>query len=354
MSGKPFPLQSVGSGWGAAPRGRSIRIAVLTALGISVLLALTPIRSPAASPPAAAPPGTAFGVMLGAAGMGLDRRIAVARTLGVRYIRPNDIRIPGWRGSDLEVSAFSQAGFQIVLTVRNAPAGPRAPAHPPADLLAFQRTLGEILDVHHPALLVVENEENSALFYRGTPQEYGAELRAACQVAHARGVRCTNGGLVSVLVALLVYDGYRAAGQTARAEAFAARAFTPAQRQRLGGPQAREQLTRGWALLRQYRAAGADFLNIHWYIPDPQALREAVAFLRGQAGLPLVTNEIGQHDDNPQTTTALLEAVAELGLPFAVWFSIDAAQARALMDPNGTLRPTGEAFRAFIQSHRPR
>ncbi len=341
-----------------------MRVAVLTALGISVLLALTPGRSPAASTPAAAPPGTAFGVMLGAAGMGLDRRIAVARTLGVRYIRPNDLRIPGWRGSDPEVSAFSRAGFQIVLTVRNAPpreasspgrpAGPLAPALPPADLPAFQRTLGEILDAHRPALLVVENEENSALFYRGTPQEYGAELRAACQVAHARGIRCTNGGLVSVLVALLVYDGYRAAGQTARAEAFAARAFTPAQRQRLGGPQAREQLARGKALLAQYRAAGADFLNIHWYIPDPQALREAVAFLREQAGLPLVTNEIGQHDDNPQTTTALLEAVADLGLPFAVWFSIDAPQARALMDPDGTLRPTGEAFRAFIRSRGPR
>ncbi len=208
--------------------------------------------------------------------------------------------------------------------------------------------------MHRPALLVVENEENSALFYRGTPEEYGAELRAACQVAHARGVPCTNGGLVSVLVALLVYDGYRAAGQTARAETFAARAFTPAQRQRLGGPQAQEQLARGRALLAQYRAAGADFLNIHWYVPDPQALREAVTFLRERVGLPIVTNEIGQHDDNPQTTTALLEAVADLGLPFAVWFSIDAAQARALMDPDGTLRPTGEAFRAFLRSRGPR
>ncbi|MDR7450001.1 MAG: hypothetical protein QN197_12510, partial [Armatimonadota bacterium] len=222
---------------------------------------------------------------------------------------------------------------------------------PPDDLTAFRRTVAEILDAHRPALLVVENEENSALFYRGTPDAYGAELQAACQVAHARGIPCTNGGLVSALVALLVYDDYRAAGQTARAEAFAARAF--ASRQLPETPQAREQLARGKALLAQYPAAGADFLNIHWYIPDPQALREAVRHLRDRVGLPVVTNEIGQHDDNPQTTTALLMAVAELRLPYAVWFSVDAARARALMNPDGTLRPTGEAFRAFMHRRPP-
>ncbi|MDR7470356.1 MAG: hypothetical protein QN152_08560 [Armatimonadota bacterium] len=46
--------------------------------------------------------------------------------------------------------------------------------------------------------------------------------------------------------------------------------------------------------------------------------------------------------------------MADLRLPYAVWFSIDAARARALMNPDGTLRPTGEAFRAFMagRTHR--
>ncbi|MDQ7844203.1 MAG: hypothetical protein QN141_12840 [Armatimonadota bacterium] len=308
----------------------------------------------AAAPQAPAAPSAhpaqvpAFGVMLGASGMGVEQRIAVARTLGVRYVRPNDIRIPAWRGADPEAAAFAQAGFGIVLTVRNAAAGPLRPAAPPADLAAFQRAVGEILDTHRPALLVVENEENSALFYRGTPQEYGAELRAACAVARARRIPCTNGGLVSGLVALLVYEGYREDGDPARAEEFARRAFTPSQRARLNSPQVREQVARGRALLGEYRAAGADYLNFHWYIADPQALREAAAYLRRQTGLPLVTNEIGQHDDDPRTTTALLHAAAELGLPYVVWFSIDAPQARALMNPDGTLRPPGQAFRAFL------
>ncbi|MDR7465631.1 MAG: hypothetical protein QN152_08555 [Armatimonadota bacterium] len=46
-----------------------------------------------------------------------------------------------------------------------------------------------------------------------------------------------------------------------------------------------EQLARGRALLAQYRAAGADFLSIHRYIPDPQALRQAVILLRQRLGL---------------------------------------------------------------------
>ncbi|HXF81892.1 MAG TPA: hypothetical protein VNN19_03985 [bacterium] len=40
--------------------------------------------------------------------------------------------------------------------------------------------------------------------------------------------------------------------------------------------------------------------------------------------------------------------MAELGLAHAIWFSIDAPQARALINPDGTLRPSGEAFRAFL------
>ncbi len=109
----------VGSGDACSPRGlrgdrvpqrEFSRVAFLLALGVSVLLALLPGRSPAASTP-----------MLGAPGMGLDRRIAVARTLGVRYVRPNDLRLPGWRGSDPEVLAFSRAGFQTVLDCAQRP-----------------------------------------------------------------------------------------------------------------------------------------------------------------------------------------------------------------------------------------
>ena len=79
--------------------------------------------------------------------------------------------------------------------------------------------------------------------------------RAACQVAHARGVPCTNGGLVSTLVALLVYNHYRQGGQTTAAQDFATRAFTPEEARLLNSPKAEEQIRKGNALLAAYRAA---------------------------------------------------------------------------------------------------
>jgi hypothetical protein len=96
----------------------------------------------------------------------------------------------------------------------------------------------------------------------------------------------------------------------------------------LTSSKAQEQIRKGQALLAAYRAAGADYVNFHWYIADPQALAEAVACLKAQTGLPVITNEIGQHTDDPHQTTAVMAKVVELGLPIAVWFNVDAPKAR--------------------------
>lgn len=142
-----------------------------------------------------------FGVMLPSQLVRTPEGIEVAKTLGVVYFRPASVFLDQWNGTCLECELALNAGLRLVLTVRNS--GP-LPTAPPRDLVAYQRTLSQVLDTYRPVVLAVENEENSALFYTGTPEEYGAQLRAACQVAHQRGIPCTNGGLVSTLVALLV------------------------------------------------------------------------------------------------------------------------------------------------------
>jgi hypothetical protein len=274
----------------------------------------------------------------------------VAKVLGAVYYRPSSaIFLDEWNGSCSECAAALGDGFRLVLTVR---ANGRGQATSPvSDLAGYQRTLGQVLDKYRPAVLVIENEENSALFYTGTPQEYAAQLKAACQVAHAKGIPCTNGGLVSILVALLVYHHYLESGQMLAAQNFAARVFTPQERPLLNSPKAQEQIRKGKALLASYRAAGADYVNFHWYIADTKALEEAVAYLKAETGLPVMTSEMGQHNDDPNQTTAVMAKVVELGLPMAVWFSVDAAKARALVNPDGSLRPTGEAFQRFIREH---
>lgn len=270
----------------------------------------------------------------------------LAKDLGAVYFRPESIFLSRWNGTCLPCDPALGAGLRLVLTVRND--GPQATA-PPRDLAVYRRALGAVLDRYRPAVLVVENEENSALFYAGTPEEYAAELKAACQVAHQKGIPCANGGLVSSLVALLVYDHYLESGQRAEAEDFAARAFEAPQRRLLDSPSSRAQIDKGKALLSAYRDAGVDFVNFHWYIADPRALEEAVAYLKAQTGLPVITNEVGQFTDDPDQTTAVMAKIVDLGLPIAVWFGLDGPKARGLVDPDGHLRPTGEAFRRFNQ-----
>lgn len=349
------------SAWAAGGRTRAavvLCVAVLTA-ACGGQRAEPPAAAPSTAPPPTTRPGgggspspthapagtNPFGVMLASELVRRPGGMEVARSLGAVSYRPAAIFLDRWEGRCPECDAALRAGLALVLTVRASGPGPTAP---PRDLAAYRRALGDVLDRYRPSVLVVENEENSALFYTGTPAEYAAQLGAACAVAHERGVPCTNGGLVSSLVALLVYDDARRAGDAARAERIARTAFTPALRAQFGSAKAKDQIAKGEALLSGYRAAGADFVNFHWYIADPPTLGDAVALLRARTGLPVITNEVGQTTDDPDDTTTIMRALVEVGIPIAVWFGLDGPKARGLVERDGTLRPTGEAFRRFV------
>lgn len=324
-------------------RSVALWVAVGTVLGAGAFA-----RASGSGPTARNP----FGVMLPARLMEEDAGVRVAKALGVRSVRPDAVLTATDTPTCPACGRFREAGFDLVLTVRHTSA-PRTPSRPPRDLGAYGRAVEAVVARYRPALLVVENEENSALFYAGTPEEYGAQLRVACEAAHRLGTPCTNGGLVGRLVALLVYDGYRRAGQVERAADFARRVFPAELRGAADSPRAREQLERGRRLLRVYRQAGADFVNFHWYEADPGAFAEAVRTLRQQTSLPVVTNEVGQRNENPAQTTALMEKILQVGLPVAVWFGRDGPRARGLVEPDGRLRATGAAFARFVREQLP-
>ena len=331
--------------------GKARTVLQFLALLVLLLTACTFAQETTFAPTATSAPQSTrrnpFGVMLPSRLVRSSQGMQVAKALGAVYFRPASIFLDDWNGTSPECDIALKAGLQLVLTVRNNGRGQAT--SPPSDLAAYQRALGKVLDKYRPAVLVVENEENSALFYTGTPEQYAAQLKATCQVAHQKGIPCTNGGLVSTLVALLVYDHYLESGQLAAAQDFAARAFTVEEQRHLTSPRAQEQIRKGKALLSSYRAAGVDYVNFHWYIADTRALGEAVAFLREQTRLPVITNEIGQFTDDPKQTTAVMGKIVELGLPIAVWFGLDGPRARGLVNLDGTLRPTGEAFKRFIE-----
>jgi len=239
------------------------------AVALAMLFVILPARSPESTP------YNPFGIMLPPQIATTPSGIQVARELGVAFLRPGGILISEGRNAACDVAL--QAGLGLVITVRNSDRV-SLPSKAVTDMTAYQKDLGKILDLYQPEVLVVENEENAVRFYSGTPEEYAAQLKAACEVAHQKGIPCTNGGLASTLVALIVYDDYLQKGETDKAQSFAARTF--GSEQQLKTKSVQEQIRKGKTLLMSYKSTGIDYVNFHWYFADTAAFREAVTFLR--------------------------------------------------------------------------
>ncbi len=297
-----------------------------------------------------------FGVMISGTTSQVKAQTAVK--LGAKYYRPIAVFLDKWSGTCAECDAAVGVGLKLVLTIRNN-GGAGQPSTPPSDLNAFKQTLAQIIDKYKPEILVIENEENSAaIFYSGTTSQYLQELKAGCEVAHQKGIKCTNGGLVSSLVVFLVADSYQQAGDQNKANEYLNRTLIGAKQKLISqanSAKGREEIAQGKEFLAGYKGAGADFMNFHWYIADTKALGEAVSYLRAASGLPVMTNEVGQQaNTDPSQVTSVMQEIVNLGLPYALWFSMDTNPpngARALNETNGTLRPNGEAYAQFIRSN---
>lgn len=323
---------------------------------VSVLIALTISLAFCAGHSLAAPArgagGDVFGLMISE--IPIPQRMAVARELGVSAYRPLAVFL-NRSGRCEECEAATDAGLTLVLTVRtNGREG--VPTTPPTDFDRYKADLRRVLERYRPAIVVVENEANHReLYYSGTADQYLSTLRAACQVAHSLGIRCTDSGLTaSGTVAATVKDLYDS-GKAEQAVRLARQALQGAKGVRTVKDLERgfERSAEGLSFVQTYlsglREAGADYANFHWYHPETNALRLVIDYLRRASGLPVMTNETGQQNDDPTQTENQLRLLRDLGVAPIVWFSVDTKYARGLVDRNGRLRPTGEAFRRVVR-----
>jgi acetyl esterase/lipase len=338
-----------------------------TVINQSALAKATPtLNRQSYSQPTAAPRDTTsganpFGLLLGADGIDDQYRVELAKALGVSYFRPWYVNVEAWNGAcyDLACDLGPNAGLKLILTARNnVNEAPPFATTPPQDGAAYRRTLSEILTRYQPEVLVVENEEDSAQYWSGTPEQYGALLKAACQVAREQKIPCANGGLSNKTLALLVWADYIDHQQITEACNFVQRAgaVLAADLCRFSAvdhltDEDKAVLNTGRKLLDIYKSSGQDYLNFHWYVPDKSAFSEAVNYLRRTINLPVMSNEIGQIDQSPEAVQKLLSAAAELKLTYAIWFSLDRDPAVALQNEDGSLRPNGQAFHDFMQTH---
>lgn len=337
-----------------------MRLLGLVRLLIAILPALAVL-------PAAARADNPFGVMLFPnPGEGLDLMLARARGLGIDWFRPPTISIEDWPGDGAcpACGAYFKSGLRLAIAVRaTGEASESAPSRPPANLDAFSKTLASAIAAWHPAFVAVEGSENDPRLYKAPGDlvaAYGAELSAACAVAHAAKAACANGGLTGISAAALLWWAALADGDADRACEFAQRALPGrelcAYRKAAEVPaQVKAQLI-GSAdrLLALYRSAPIDTVNFHWFGTDARAFAETADYLAKVTGKPVVSNEIGlrRGADDPALVRPLLRAARAEGLRLAIWYSLDTADTVSLFGRDGRLRPTGWEFQRQLSGLR--
>ena len=205
-----------------------------------------------------------------------------------------------------------------------------------------------LLSAVKPVVAVIENEESNPYFYAGSALDYIKQLNVAINVMHANGIKVTNGGITSNGLNYLVYQDFIRQGKSDSAEQF----------RRLANVQPNNYNTqrRGVfvdSLLDAYMLLDLDYVNFHWKAtsPDTESLREVVNYLKKRCNKPIITNELGQYDRDPDTLLAHVQLCADMGMPYIIWYSPDqniGRKAMPLQYSDASLTPTGIAYQAYL------
>jgi hypothetical protein len=288
------------------------------------------------------PTGNPFGV--GFYSMATDEAIHLALQVHATYFRNAAFLLtPGSYQHDPGV--VRAAGLQQILNIHNAVEpdyGPPGPSSFPKNLADYKARIARAIDDVRPVLVVVENEASYSGHFSGTVDQYGQMLAAAIEVGRSKGVPVATDGTISRTVVSWVYTGLTNEGKTAEADAFWALAAED------GQPKPKPSRSNAW--LSAYAAAGPDYINIHFYWSEPTSLLTARDYLERTLGHPVITGEWGIRSEDPVLMTRLMDALSQRD--YAQLWSKDTGEGtQSLFEPNGTIRPIGEAFRDYIVDH---
>jgi hypothetical protein len=303
----------------------------------------------------------------------LPKRVALYKQLGLGWIRVNTLIPPSNSAltSIDDMSAFHSAGLKTFLTVGGLRF--RFPGAIQPDYDSFGANLKWVIEQYHPDMIVVENEVDNPPFSEPA-DEYLKELKTACGVAHAEGVPCTDGGMTTKMMIALVIKTYLARGDVAHANHYGRflRLWYPMHFQLdPTGPALSAMIENAGAgraadILHGLRAAGADRVDLHWYVrpsagfsPQDQQdiLLQVLNMLHAATGLPIAGGEVGMdkpHGDDvnidPAPFVAAMNTMANAGVsPLIVWnpgsglFGAN-QNGRSLVDAQGNLASIGKAY----------
>jgi len=301
-----------------------------------------------------------------------ETRIKIAKELGATWYRPAPVQLLGDANCG-DCEAARAAGLNISLVVRNA-VGDGKPSSAVGDVAEYQKKLRTVLEREKPAMLVVENEPEDAKSFGGTPEQYGAELRGACETAHELKIQCANGGLRSINTAGVTIDQRFAADPIDAADIamdievirvhpreklnvniFAKRvghaghdddaqeASVAATKQYLDKHKAEIERTRKF--LEIINGAGVNRLNFHWYELQPDNVPRVLDSLHQLSKLDLMCDEMGQKEERAfEVSEKIRQALTNYVWP-TIWAGTDGKDGDVgLVDKKGKLRSNAGGF----------
>ncbi len=298
-----------------------------------------------------------------------EHRIQIAKELGATWYRPAPVLLNGdARCEDCE--AARSAGMNLVLVVRNANSSskPSTPVSDPAD---FKQKVRSVLDREKPGILAVENEPDDPKNFSGSPEEFRAELTAACEVAREMKVSCANGGFSSRNIALLTIDQRYASDPTD-----AANIANTTEIVRVGGhgtdfnilgtPVAnvgenrkpvidatrkfldknQHEIDRMRQFIEAVNQSKVDRLNFHWYELQVDNLPKVLDSLHELSKLPLMSDGMGDKSGRAFAVGEQVKTSFDNYVWPMIWQGTDDHEIQGLVDKNGKLRPTANAFKS--------
>jgi len=295
---------------------------------------------------------TKFGALLdpGAISNANEHKIVVAQKLGIKIIRDRIVLI------NPKEKPLLNSGFDVFLNinygnVQHGPGEEKSPVPFPTDLDNYKQLLSNAISSFKgkkPVAIAIENEEDNFQYHSGTPEDYLNELRAAIPIVHAAGIQVTNAGITAPAIAYLVYNDLLEHGKRSEAQEY----INNTQLQ-MDKPWLRRKGEFAKQTLEAYKNMDIDFVNFHWYgkSNDVSALKTTIEYLKRITGKPVITNEIGQYDNSPETVKAIVRLCRQEQMPYVIWYSGlkgGGGKAVSLQDITGALKPNGEAFKEAV------
>lgn len=312
------------------------------------------------------PPATRFGVDSANDSTSMTK-LSTAISLNVAIMRMT-AEVSSYSGSLPQFDLWTANGIDIFLNLLNINGG-GTPVALPTDLTAYATKITQILTDYKPLVAVIENEEGNPAYYDSsfTAEKYLNMLNIATSIAHTKGVRITNGGLITSVLHGLVYRWINTNEGAIAANSYLTN-NVPTYLQsvvKLANNSTYEQAISTYiALIAGYASSDIDYINFHNYEPNnssgyadnsitsptPDTINRITQYLYTMTGKPVITNETGQKNNNGTLTVNMMNLYKLNSFPYVVWYDGDgiAAYSVGLTDTSGTKRPSGLAFANYL------